>query len=241
MVQELRKLCEQISLMLRTVDEQMGIEGWEAASNTAKSYTDSLLAPKKWIPYEIFRLFKNKEYPHLLAYVSVLLDDDIEGEYAEEITEPLVTAGYFDYGQGKHVDDNWEYGYVRWYGYMENHIDDGRIYQEEYKDEIHITQEQWKQFDKYWHKTEYTDLTINAFSKILGKDIQIPEGIEAEKNPDDDYANQKVADVFYETVKAMKPKYPFRSYKCFGYPLVSVTNATDVESKIVKPLLALVS
>lgn len=34
-------------------------------------------------------------------------------------------------------------------------------------------------------------------------------------------------------------EYPFHTFEIFGYPLVAVTNANEVESKIVKPLLDL--
>jgi len=167
MVEQIRKLCEQISLLLRTADEQMGKEGWEAYNNVVLSESSaSLLAPEKWFPHELFRFYKNGDYPHLLAYVSVLLDSySYSGldKYEEELTEPLVTAGFFDYGQGKQVGDNWEYWYSRWYGYMEKRKDDGTIHASEKnwhedggeKDKYgqQITMEQWKKFEKLWDDT----------------------------------------------------------------------------------------
>jgi len=103
--------------------------------------------------------------------------NDIDEEYEEELTEPLITAGCFDYGKGKHVSNNWKnwYWHARWYGYMENRIDDGRIY---------APKENWQE----------------------------------------DWGAE----------------YPFQSYKCFGIPLISITNASDIESKIIKPLIELI-
>lgn len=177
MVQQIRKLCEQISLLLRTVDEQMSNEGWEAWNNVVLSESSaSLLASEKWFPHELFRFYIREEHPEILVFVSILLDSySYSGldKYEDELTEPLVTAGYFDYGQGKKVGD-WEYWYARWFGYMEDRKDDGTI---------HESKMDWQ---KGWDET-----------------------------------------------------YPFQSYKCFGRPLTSITNAQDVESKIVNPLLGI--
>lgn len=76
-----------------------------------------LLEPKKWIPNYIFRFYTNNDHKNILAYVSILLDDDIYGDYRYKIMEPLITAGFFDYGVGNNVDDDWEYWYAKWYGY----------------------------------------------------------------------------------------------------------------------------
>lgn len=241
-IKEIRRFSEELTLLLRTVEPLMNEERWiTATGNTAyASSSYSLQNAKRWYPFDLFRFYLNPKYPLILAFVSIILEEDKwMGEPKTPINEPLVTAGYFVFDNKEDTNLNGNYWWARWYELMENRIDDGRIWQEDCKDEIRIPQEQWKQFDEYWQKTEYEDLTIEAISKILRKDITIPEGIETEKNLDDNLANQNVADEFYEAVKAMKQKNPFHSFKCFGYPLISVTNAADVESKIVKPLLDL--
>lgn len=243
-IKEIRRFSEELTLLLRTVEPLMNEERWITATGntTYASSSNSLQNAKKWYPFDLFRFYLNPKYPLILAFVSIILEEDKGSDESPKtpITEPLVTAGYFVFDNKEDTNpSNGNYSWARWYGLKENRIDDGRIWQEDFKDEICITQEQWKQFKEYWDNTYYADLTIEAFSKILGKDIKIPEGIETEKKPDDDEANQIVADEFYDTIKAMKQKNPFRSFKCFGYPLTSVTNAADVESKIVKPLLDL--
>ncbi len=159
-VKEIRKLCHQMSLLLMTVDEQMGSKGWEKAGvknkNTAIADSSaSVETPERWFPETIFRFYINTKYP-------------------VEIKEPLITAGYFDNGTNNKVD-KWEYYYARLYGDMENRIDDGRIY---------ASKENWQED---WD-----------------------------------------------------PECHFQSYKCFGLPLILITNASDIESKIIKPLVELI-
>lgn len=176
-VKEIRKLCHNMSLLLMTVDEQMGSKDWEKAGNTAIADSSaSVDIPERWFPETIFRFYKNTKYPNILVFVSILLDDiEYYAKYPEEIKEPLITAGYFDCGEGEKVE-HWEYYYAKCYGDTENRIDDGRIYQ---------SKENWKE---EWGET-----------------------------------------------------YNFQSYKCFGIPLISITNASDIESKIIKPLVELIS
>lgn len=244
-IKEIRRFSEEVASSLKTVDDLMIKNGWRTAIGSttyANESSQSLDLPKRWYPYDLFRFYQNQNYKSVLTFVSIILEEDtywMSKPPATPINEPLISAGYFVFDNKEDIIFNREnYWWARWYETKENRIDDGRIWQEDYKDETRITNEQWNQFDKYWNKTEYADLTIDVFSKILGKDIKIPEGIETEKKPDDDHANKKVADEFYQTVKAMKI-IDFQSFKCFGYPLISITNATDVELKVVKPLLDL--
>ena len=230
-IKEIRRFSEELASLLKTVDDLMKKNGWITATGNltyANESSKSIDLPMRWYPYDLFRFYQNQNYKSILTFVSIILEEDIywmSKPPATPINEPLISAGYFvfDNEEDNIVKKHW---WARWYEKKENRIDDGTIWQEDYKNETIITKEQWNQFEKYWNKTEYADLTIDAFSKILGKDIKIPEGIETEE----------IANNFRAKVKAMK-QIDFRSFKCFGYPLVSVTNATDVESKIVTPLL----
>jgi hypothetical protein len=113
---QMRQVCEQVSLLLRTADEQMIEADWKSEGSTAiAELSYSISNPAEWIPIFVFRFYKHKESPNRLAYVSVLLNDHWYGEYT--IKEPFVTAGFFDYGKDE-VKNNWEYWYARCYGYL---------------------------------------------------------------------------------------------------------------------------
>lgn len=115
-VKQIRQLCEQISQLLSSADGQITKTGWNNESNYAiAEISYSILNPEKWIPIMAFRYYKHKEHPNLLAFVSILLDDEWYREYS--IKEPLVTAGFFDYGKSE-AGENWDYPYLRCYGYL---------------------------------------------------------------------------------------------------------------------------
>ncbi|MFA5771963.1 MAG: hypothetical protein WC974_04450 [Thermoplasmata archaeon] len=174
MMRQLRKLDQQLSLLLKSADEQMNRAGWEAFNNTVMSDSSgSLENPLKWSPDCLFRFYLNGEYPHVLFFVSVILDDDVQKEY--KITEPLITAGCFDAGRGKNVKIlDWRWRYAKCYARLENSVHDGEVY---------ASKSNWQ---KDWDDSKY------------------------------------------------------KLYKCFGYPLVSISTAEDIETKIVQPLLTLV-
>ena len=115
LVRQMRRLCEQVAMLLRTADEQMAKADWSTESNYALSELSySILNPTQWIPINAFRFYRHKDYPNRLAYVSALLDDHWDRGYT--IKEPLMTAGFLDYGQAKISDDeNW---YARYYGHL---------------------------------------------------------------------------------------------------------------------------
>jgi hypothetical protein len=180
LVKQIKNLCEQTSLLLRTADERMEKEGWESYKNTAIAWSSgSVQNPKQWFPDTLFRFYTNNSYENILLVVSIFLDDDFFGEYKEEITEPLITAGCFDFGRDNKVSDAgdyWIYHYAKLYGYLKNRKDQG---------EIHESPPGWKEeWGKGWRS---------------------------------------------------------ESYKCFGLPLTSITNAQDINDKIVEPLLKLFS
>ncbi|MGD0146126.1 MAG: hypothetical protein ABSB53_04655 [Nitrososphaerales archaeon] len=111
-------IFEDVAALLETVGKEMERSGWNPESNTAVTGVSGVIGqPKLWLPSRMFRFFKNGRYPSLLAFVSVILDDEATGEYT--ISEPMATAGVLDFGQGSHAveDRNWEYWYSEWYGY----------------------------------------------------------------------------------------------------------------------------
>lgn len=126
MLQQLRSLCEQISLLLITAEGLMADESWKAKETgymfAGISYT--LSRPRFWIPQYFFRFYIKADLGHVLAFVSVVLDD-VENE--KNLKEPLLTAGCFDYGPGNEVGRKWAYSYARWHLKMQGRSDDGRL------------------------------------------------------------------------------------------------------------------
>jgi len=181
---ELKEVNGKISLLLQDIEAHMKKEGWEADDSTVMSDTSaSVYSPEKWFPCFLFRFYKNTKRKNILAYVSVLLDDDIYGHY-NIVDEPLITAGYFEYDKSKDIGEDWIYEYSKWFGYTENH-------------------------------------------KINGK-------IKPYKNWKDDFG--KIFKLKYEKVYEQ-----IENWECFGLPLTSIANSQDIKTKIVTPLLNILS
>jgi len=113
--QQTRKICEDVALLLRTQEEQMSSKGWETDRSTAVcDSSSSIHNPWGWIPINAFRFYVNDKHPNVLAFISVLLDDHWDNLYS--IKEPIITAGFFDYGNKKW--DTFDYSFSRVYGYL---------------------------------------------------------------------------------------------------------------------------
>ena len=120
---EFRRINKQIQLLLKTIDESMKKEGWKFQNTVCKYGSDSIDCPEKWYPWFLFRFYiKKPKYNNILMYASVLLDNDIWGEY--KLSEPLVTVGYFNFGKKESSYYEW---FARWFEYIENRKEDGSI------------------------------------------------------------------------------------------------------------------
>mgnify|MGYP001568595060 CR=1 FL=1 len=131
-IRQFRKMFIDLSKLLQTVDELMRNEGWVYPPSDRGSQNNVVLAasatinyPERWMPYVLFRFYTKPNRPSILSYVSVLLDDDVDGEYRLE--EPLVTAGFFDYGNKE--ADQWEAWWCKWHMYSDeaDRKDDGSV------------------------------------------------------------------------------------------------------------------
>ncbi len=108
-IRQMRRLHEDISLLLRTADAAMGENGWKNAKNDNTALYDmswSVDRPRQWMPWEVFRFYRSDNLGTVLASIAVLLDD---GE--NSLSEPLVTGAYFEFG-----DDLTAVKYPNWIG-----------------------------------------------------------------------------------------------------------------------------
>ena len=132
-IKEIRRFSNDIALLLLTVDECMKNEGWIIATKTKLAYSDSSYSlddADKWYPHYLFRFYRNQNYPSLLAFVSIILDDDYYKEFDEYLTEPIISAGFYDYGESEieEPSKNWWYWYAQIFGYYSKLEENGIIY-----------------------------------------------------------------------------------------------------------------
>jgi len=108
---ETREFFEQVSLLIRTAEEDFREKGWELISSSSEcsDVTRQLSRPQKWMPRWVARLFINDEHENILIYVGVLLDR--VGSWAG-FREPWITCGLFEYLSGKNPHVNWDLNWV---------------------------------------------------------------------------------------------------------------------------------
>jgi hypothetical protein len=124
---ELREFCNQVSLLFRTADGLMLQAEWRPIprSSVVGSGSGAVDAPDWWLPFDLSRFYRHGDFPHLLPYIVVNLDDP-EKENETEIDEALLSAGWLDYGVGKKCE-SWDYWYCRAHLYWESRDDSGKL------------------------------------------------------------------------------------------------------------------
>lgn len=87
----IRKLLEDVSILLRTAESELSDHGWKPAINQAvRIESQAIYYPRKWLPHFVWRAFTNTELPNVLAYITtvfILPDDD------DKPDQPIVIAG----------------------------------------------------------------------------------------------------------------------------------------------------
>lgn len=119
---ELRKFCHQVSLLLKTAQEMMADKDWERAKPYAVFEADPAIdAPDSWLPYGVCRFFQNSDFPRLLCYIAVSVDDP---EEKSPVEYALLSAGCIVLQLGRNRDKlaHWM---AYWHLFMDSRKDDG--------------------------------------------------------------------------------------------------------------------
>lgn len=129
---EARKFFEQVSLLIRTAEEDLKNNGWEEDSNSNQSsdVTSHLSKPARWMPHWISRFFTSEDHKDLLLYIGVLLDQ--AGGWTG-FREPWVTCGLFQYQHEKiEMREKWELNWIT--AHLDQKRDpDGSFYERAYE------------------------------------------------------------------------------------------------------------
>ncbi|WP_437191134.1 hypothetical protein [Planctomicrobium sp. SH527] len=95
----LRRLCQDIALLLKTSDEIFKRHGWSTQSGSGCLYAGSasLDWPDYWLPRQFYRSYCNLSHDRFLVYVAVVIDLPKGREQEEGIV--LITAGGLKYAE----------------------------------------------------------------------------------------------------------------------------------------------
>lgn len=123
--QQMRRFCEEVAQLLTTADGIMLGNGWRNAdSNVIAGLSYTLLRARGWIPQDVSRFYRSNKLQHIVAFISVIVDD---WEKNSTLKEPLLTAGWFDYDSSNAVPTQGLYNYGRWHLTMPDRHDDGKL------------------------------------------------------------------------------------------------------------------
>jgi hypothetical protein len=127
---QLRQFCKDVALLLNEANKMMEQGGWKRISKRTKAVEtfDHLDLPEYWLPDAFFCFYEHAKRRNLLPYIAIHVDD-LWGD-PDYIREPIISAGWLDYGVGKEAGTEWGKDY--WLSYlhlwMSNRTDDGTRY-----------------------------------------------------------------------------------------------------------------
>lgn len=125
---ELRKFCNQLSLLLRTADGLMGEAGWIPIprSTVVGSGSGGIEFPDWWLPADFSRFYRHDSQRHLLTYVAAIVNDHPNDPGGVVVTKSLISSGWFDYGVGNESKP-WEYKFCRAHIWWDDQLDYGTL------------------------------------------------------------------------------------------------------------------
>ena len=126
-LRQLARFYSDCALLLKTAEACLADAGWQNVTGNRgiADLSKSIEYPEFWPPYYAFRFFGSDRHKSLMAFVSVIFDLPEEPRL---ITEPLVSAGWFEFGEGVIPDDK-EYYFATLHLWMPNRKDDGTFFQ----------------------------------------------------------------------------------------------------------------
>lgn len=111
-----RQLHRDISLLLMDTDRFVDKMGWKLFDKQNRCHgetTNIIDASSYWMPMRFFRVYKKDSLPHLLIYISVIIDDE---KKEQNFDTPLISVGIIDYGNNTGFDDwDWDYPHAAYW------------------------------------------------------------------------------------------------------------------------------
>ena len=108
-LQQTRRFLGEVAKLLQTADAAMEDRSWSTLGSQAVTTSSTVNNADEWLPQFAFRYYENEEQRHLLPFIGVLFDYYDEEIKLKRLQEPLLTAGWYDYGPGGERED-----YILW-------------------------------------------------------------------------------------------------------------------------------
>jgi len=160
-VNDFQALFDQIGILLQTADAQMEKREWLSRSNQCVSVSTSVENPDRWFPKFMYRVYYHKRIKSIVGFVSILLNDVFEDALLP-VTEPLLSAGWYDYGKGNKASKGQYQGWTVCHVDHVNRRDDGTVMQN--------TDKKWLDYDK-WGIESFNSLALPLVSIQSAEDL----------------------------------------------------------------------
>ncbi len=166
LMKNLRDLCHQLSDLMATTTKLLRSHKWTGTERSWFKHTSKKLGnPDSWFPREVGQFYRSSEYPTVLAFVSVLLDDPTD-RYAEYqgVSEPLLTAGWYEYDKRNTLRRDKEYWYLWLHAYHKKRTDNGKIHR------LSSSHQDWEDENIAWRKARSFAFPLTTFTST--RDLQ---------------------------------------------------------------------
>jgi hypothetical protein len=109
---ELRRFCNDISLLLKEANKMMAESKWQRISNRIKviETVGDIDKPIYWLPDAFFCFYELATKKNLLSYISIHVDD-LQSEMPDYVKEPIISAGLLDFGSNRNAVKEWSKRY----------------------------------------------------------------------------------------------------------------------------------
>jgi hypothetical protein len=104
-LQQTRRFLGEVAKLLQTADAAMENGSWSTYDSKAVRPSTTINTADEWLPEFAFRYYQNEDQKHLLPFIAVLFDYEDEEIKLKRLREPLLTAGWYDYGTGGTFED----------------------------------------------------------------------------------------------------------------------------------------
>ena len=127
LLQQVRKFLGEVALLLQTADQALEVAGWADMGSQSVTGSSALGKSSEWLPYHVFRYYKNSDSPSIMPFVAVLLDyyDDDRDRGVKLLKVPLISCGWYDYGAAAN-EDGWIFYHSAIHIHNKGSLADGR-------------------------------------------------------------------------------------------------------------------
>jgi hypothetical protein len=154
MMGQLTTLYSQCALLIKAADALFLGKKWTTKTNQCVSLGIVPDSSRSWFPHDVFRFYEGDEpsSAHIMPFVSIILNDR---EKPENLPQPMLTAGWFDYGSEHEVGKDYRFWYAHVWTWIEERRQDGGFV-------TVVQKEAWPTWKQAWETVTVTAVPLRS-------------------------------------------------------------------------------